>query len=410
MNRARARTRSTTERTLRNCLRLAWLGHERITAYARILAVVSLASLANSYRQATGRTGSDFLAFWSAARLAVGGAADRVYDLASTGAIQAGLGRSEVFAFVNPPPFLLFVYPLGYLGYAAAWMVWIAATYALWLTAACRLDRRLGWAIAAFPGAMVAAWHAQTGLLTGALMLAAGLLLPRRPVLAGLCIGCLVIKPHLAVLYPVALLAGRHWGALLSAACAALLSFVVAGLVFGWNTVQSYPESWQVSRYLLEHGDAAFFLRQGTVYAEARLLAGPAIATGLQGAASIACVALVWRAWRGPDALAWKSAFVLAVTPLATPYLFSYDLAFLVAPVIWLAGDVRDRPRGGWERPLVLCFYLGPLWTRAIALPLGVNLLPLVSALMVMTLWRRRPSAAPDGDGQDSPQAKQAER
>lgn len=405
MKRTRAPTR--TEIALRGWFRLTWLGHGRITAYARILAVVSLASLANSYRQATGGTGSDFLAFWSAARLAVSGAADRVYDLAASGAIQAELGRADVFAFVNPPPFLLFVYPLGYLGYPAAWMAWIAVTYALWLAAARRLDRQLGWAIAAFPGALVAAWHAQTGLLTGALMLAAGLLLPRRPVLAGLCIGCLIIKPHLAIMYPVVLLAGRHWRAMLSAALAAVLLCGVAALAFGWNTLLNYPESWRVSRYLLAHGDAAFFLRQGTVFAGARLLAGPSIAAALQGAVSLACIVLVWRAWRGSASLAWKSAFALAVTPLATPYLFSYDLAFLVAPVIWLAGDVRDRPWGGWERPLVLCFYLAPLWTRAIALPLGANLLPLVCALMVMTLWQRR-SAAPDRAGQDKAEANQA--
>jgi len=398
-----------TESALRGWLQLGWLGKRRITAYGRILAVVSFASLANSYRQAMGRTGSDFLAFWSAARLTVGGAQDRVYDLAASGAIQAELGRTQVFAFVNPPPFLLLIYPLGYLSYAAAWVVWITVTYGLWLIAARRLDRQLGWAIAAFPGALVAAWHAQTGLLTGALMLAASLLLPRRPMLAGLCIGCLVIKPHLAVLYPVALIAGRQWRALLSAALGASLSFALVALLLGRDVLLNYPESWRVSRYLLEHGDAAFYLRQGTIYAEVRLRAGPAAAAAVQAVASLFCIVMVWRAWRGPAGTAWKNAFLLAVIPLATPYLFSYDLAFLVAPVIWLASDARDRPRGGWERALVLCYYLAPLWTRALALPLGANLLPLMDALMVWTLWQRRAFGAPDHGGQDQAHREKAQ-
>ena len=366
-----------------------WLGRSRVNAYSRILLIVSLASFYNSYRQATGRTGSDFLAFWSAGKLAVAGMAERVYDLAATGAVQAGLGRGDVFAFVNPPPFLLLVWPLGYLGFVTAWVAWIAVTYALWLVAARQLDRRLVWPIAAFPGALVAGWHAQTGLLTGALILGAGVLLPRRPVLAGLCIGALVIKPHLALLFPVALLAGRHWSTLWSAAATALGLVLLTAALFGPETLTNYPQSWQVSRFLLEHGSREFFLRQCTPYAAIRVFGSPDAALAIQAACTLGCVVLTWRAWSLEMELRWKMAVALSALPLATPYLFSYDLAFLVLPVIWLIGEELDRPRRGWERPLLLCLYLSPLWTRALALPLGVNLGPAVQAAMLWHIWKR---------------------
>jgi len=55
-------------------------------------------------------------------------------------------------------------------------------------------------------------------LLTAALAGAALLSLERRPILAGVFIGLLAIKPHLALLFPVALIAIGAWRTLLAAA------------------------------------------------------------------------------------------------------------------------------------------------------------------------------------------------
>ena len=370
-------------------LRLGWIGGERLRGYAQILLLVSIASFYGSYMQATGPTGSDFLAFWSAGRLAVAGKAGAVYDIAATGAVQAALGRHDVFAFVNPPPFILFTIPLGLAGFVAAWCGWIASTYALWLLAARRLDRSLFWPIAAFPGALVAGWHAQTGLLTGALMAGAAVLLHKRPAAAGLCIGALIIKPHLALLFPIALVAGGHWRAVWSAAATMAGLLLITAVLLGTDTLFNYRQSWAVSRYLMDTGDAAFFLRQCTVYAAVRVALSPLAGAIAQGIVTLALAAATGRVWASRTALEGKFAFLLAAVPLATPYLFNYDLAFLIVPTIWLIVQARDHPRGGWERPLLLLFYLAPLWTRALALPLGANLAPWVQFAMLWTVWRR---------------------
>ncbi len=378
-------------------LQLRWIGPSRLRAYAIILLFVSLVSFWESYREATGSIGSDFLAFWSAGRLAMTGEASRVYDLAATGAVQATIGRLNTFAFVNPPPFLLFVAPFGLMDYRQAWASWIVTTYLAWFLTSRRRDPSLSWQIAAFPGAMNAGWHAQTGLLTGALMAGAANRLRTHPVLAGACIGALVIKPHLALLWPVALAAGRHWRAFWSAAATVIGMFLITVLLFGTGPIFNYPKSWVISQYLVDTGDADFFLRQSTVYAAVRVVASPLMATAAQTITSLLVVAATWGIWASGATLDGKLAFLMAAVPMATPYAFSYDLAFLIIPVIWLAGEVRCRPHGQWERPLVMFLYFSPLLARVFALPLGVNFAPWVQMVMLWAVWRRM-TITPDCD------------
>jgi hypothetical protein len=220
-----------------------------------------------------------------------------------------------------------------------------------------------------------------------------------RPFRAGLCIGALIVKPHLAVLFPVALLAGRQWRAIAGAATSAVGLIVLAWAVFGADTLLAYPRAWAVSGYLMRTGSDIFFLRQVTPYAMIRATIGGEWAVGVQAAASLGAVAVTWLAWSrhgsraGP--LEGKLALVFAATPLATPYLFSYDLPFLILPICWLVTSLASEDLHGWRKPVLLVLYLSPLLTRAIALPLGINLMPLVSLAMVVLVWRTlRPGCA----------------
>lgn len=131
-----------------------------------------------------------------------------------------------------------------------------------------------------------------------------------------------------------------------------------------------------------------FFLRQTTVYALVRIIAGSGPASWAQAAASLGAAWVTWLAWGRPGPLEGRIALLFAATPLATPYLFAYDLPFLVIPVCWLATTARDGDFGGWNRPIVLSLYLSVLFARAIALPVGMNLLPFVSLATVWLVWR----------------------
>lgn len=374
---------------------LRWLGIDRVRAYGWILALASTLSLYPFWVRAMGADGSDFQAFWSAARLTVLDRPEAAYDLEVLAMLGREIGRSEVFAFVNPPPFLLPIVPLGWLPYPLAWWVWIAVSYGLWLAVSRRYLPGYTGAVAGFPGALIAAWHAQTGFFMGAIQAGAAVLMERRPFLAGLCVGALVMKPHLAVLFPVAFLAGRHWRAIAGSACGTIGLLVLAWAALGTETMLAYPESWKASRYLIESGSTDFFLRQCTVFAAARVAAGPQLAMIAQAGATLLAALAVWHAWRGDWSTEAKFAVLFAATPLATPYLFNYDLPFLVLPLIWLAAQARRQSAGPWERLHLAALYLSPLVTRVLALPLGANLMPWAELwLLAVVIQRAKARAA----------------
>lgn len=368
---------------------LAPLGQRRLAAYALIVLVAYLPMMAKVFAEATGTIGSDFLAFWGAGRLVADGTPELVYNLAAERAAQGPSGTGQLVAFVNPPPYLFVVAPLGWLPYAAAWVAWALAGWAIWFAVARRILPEASLAILAFPAAYLAASHAQNGFVTGALLIGGVIALRRSQALSGALLGALIIKPHLALLVPFWLAAGRKWTAFAAAGASALGLCLASLLVFGADTWAAYPESFKASAALMAQDPGPFFLRMATLYAALRQHGDPAVAMACQAAVTLALLVLTCRFWsRARDETA-AGAMMLAATALASPYLFSYDLAFLALPVFWLAGEARRTGWRPWEKLLLIVVWTAPLATRALALPLGINLMPLASALLVWMVWRR---------------------
>jgi hypothetical protein len=374
-----------------NFLREAtWLNGQRVRGYAALIGIASLALLAVSWVQAQGPEGSDFLAFWGSAKAVLAGLPQAAYDLDWQERAQTGAGFTGWYAFVNPPPFLFVTAPFGVLTARLGWIAWVAVTYALWAWAGVKAFPRLWQLVLVFPGALIGAGHAQNGFVTGALLVGAVALVDRRPYLAGALLGALVVKPHLALLAPFWLAAGGRWRAFVAAAASALGLLALSWLAFGTATMLAYVGSWQASAAILRAGDAEFFHKMARLYAQARIYAGEAAAAIAAALLALAMVAIVMASWRrfGQDGMA-TGALTLAATALASPYLFNYDLPFLVLPVLWL---VREGLREGfrqWEKALLVALWFAPYATRAVALPLGLNLMPLASALLVGLVWTR---------------------
>lgn len=368
---------------------LAFLDRRRVAAYALIVLAGYLPMMAKVFLEATGSAGSDFLAFWGAGRIVAAGTPALVYDIATEQAAQAASGTGQLVVFVNPPPYLFLVAPLGYLSYPAAWIAWALAGWAAWFAVARKVLPDAWPAILAFPAAYLAASHAQNGFVTGALLIGAVLALRRSPVLSGVLFGALVIKPHLALLVPFWLAAGRQWTAFAAAAASATLLCLLSLLVFGADTWAAYPESFKASATLMAQEPGPFFLRMCTLFAALRYHFDPTVALVGQGLLSLGTAAVACLFWkRAQDEMA-AGAMLLAATALASPYLFSYDLAFLALPVFWLAGEARRTGWRPWEKSALVALWLAPLATRAVALPLEINLMPLAAAALVWMIWRR---------------------
>src|SRR5690606_12274435 len=156
-----------------------------------------------------------------------------------------------------------------------------AATYAAWCWAAIKAFPRLWLLVLVFPGALIAAGHAQNGFVTRALLVGGVALLDRRPVIAGALFGALVINPHLALLIPFWLAAGGRWVAFIAVGASAVGLLGLSWLVFGTETMIDYTTSWEASAALKRTADTDFLLRIATPYAQTRIFAGELAANGV---------------------------------------------------------------------------------------------------------------------------------
>jgi hypothetical protein len=367
-----------------------WLDGQRVRVYAALIGIASVALVAVSWGRAQGPEGSDFLAFWGSAKAVIAGLPQAAYDLHWEERVQTGAGFTGWFAFVNPPPFLFVTAPFGVFSAAAGWIAWVVVTYAVWAWTSARAFPRLWLLVLVYPGALIAAGHAQNGFVTGALLVGGVMLLDRRPVVAGALLGALIVKPHLALLIPFWLAGGGRWRAFAAAAVSAVALLALSWLAFGSATMLSYTDSWQASAAIMRGADRDLLLRMSTLYAQVRLYAGETPALAVAALLALAMAALAAASWRrmGRDAMA-SGSLMLAATALASPYLFNYDLPFLVLPTLWL---VREGLREGfhpWEKALLVALWFSPYATRAVALPFGLNPMPLAAALLLWLVWRR---------------------
>ena len=116
----------------------------------------------------------------------------------------------------------------------------------------------------AFPAVFVNLGHGHNGFLTAALIGGALLVLDRRPLLAGVLIGCLAYKPQFGVLIPLVLAATGRWR-VIAAAAATVVAFVAghAGSSFGGATWVAFWQSMTLTqRIVLEEGATGFHKMQ----------------------------------------------------------------------------------------------------------------------------------------------------
>ena len=214
--------------------------------------------------------------------------------------------------------------------------------------------------------------------------------LGKRQAVSGAAIGALVIKPHLAVLAPFWLGAAGKWPAFMVAGVTATALVAISWAAFGSETIMAYTTSWRASGALLEGINPDFLRRMTTFYSQARLLGGDIAGLVLAVISGLAACAVALLASRrfGGDARA-AGAAVLAATALASPYLFSYDLPFLIFPTLWLVMQGLEHGFRPYEKLALAVLYFAPYATRALAFPLGINLMPLAALTLLALVWSR---------------------
>lgn len=343
---------------------------------------------------AQGKTdGYDFMAFWSAAVLALDGFPLLAYQFQSIREVQEAIFPLDVGAYpwLYPPSFLLVMLPFGALPYLLAYFIWIFATLAL----LCAVI----WRFVPHPAALLVLLATplsdrvfatgQTSFLTTALLGLFVLDLERRPSRAGLWLGLLTLKPQLGVLAPVALLLGRHWRTIAAAALTALALGAASLAVFGLASWRSFFDSLGFISQKLATSDNVLAVIASPFstlrLAGADMEVSYAVHLGLAAVAGL-LVAWVW--WR-PFATDLKAACLIAGAALVSPFHHDYDLMILAVPFAIL---VRRALRSEWLKgePEGLFFvWLYPALATIIAVNTGLQT-GFVASLVMLALCLRR--------------------
>jgi hypothetical protein len=340
--------------------------------------------------------GRDFMQYWSASHLIHEGRFDVLYNLEAFNAYLAehfGPGLAN-HAFLYPPPGMFLVQPLRFLAYLPAYFSWCLITLLLYLIAVGFPDwsrSRLLLALLA-PTTLLVIDAGQNGLLSGALFIAAMRLLDRRPVWSGILLGILSFKPHLGLLIPFALLAGRLWIPFAVASATVLILAVASLAVWGTDPWIAYIEQDAVAAALafLERGAGFAMDMSLSPFMAARIL-GFGIGTGytLQAlCAVIAFASVVWSFRHGRNRNL-QIATLATGTFLVSPYLFNYDMAMLMGAMIFLFEDLKPGRLQPRDRIILLCAWAAPslaMLGNQWGLPLGP---PALLALLFFLLARQ---------------------
>ena len=380
-----------------------WLDEERLRVYSwmlvTIFAVVFIVWFAISLPGLVDPRGKpigyDFMAFWSAAQLALAGRPEAAFDGPTIAAVQHEVVKflpNIWFPWHYPPIFLLVAVPLGLLPYPAALALFVLGSAVLWAALVRRIlpDPRAWIVAAATPAGLITLVDGQNAFLTAALAGFALLSLARQPVAAGILVGLLAVKPHLAILFPLALLAEGHWRAIIAAALTVLALSLASLLLFGWASWAAFLDHVAISQAMADQGAVPW----GTMpspFVFALSFGVPVRWAGvLQGLVALFAAFCVWRSWRNPEAaFEAKAATLAAGSLLVSPYLFYYDLTWAALAIAWLAQLGLRRGFHHGEREILLLAWLAPLLMPPIWAVTRVQIgFPAVLLLLIIAVRR----------------------
>ena len=424
----------------------AWLTAARLRRYPAILLILFLAAIAGLCLTARGERdylgrplGTDFSDIWVAGLEADQGHPAQAYDrVAHQAAQQAQFGALDgYYVWPYPPYFLAVAALLGLAPYLAALVIWQGATLPLYLAAvfaALRPARlpRLPVLVAAlaFPAVFINLSHGQNGFLTAALLTGGLLMLDRdafaprrckstiafrsqrlegdlrdaqaravapaalssRPILAGVIFALLAYKPHLALVIPAALVAGRHWRALGAAVAAVIAMSLASFLAFGAPAWQGFLAGTAFTRTVILEEGALGFGKLQSPFAALRLLGGPVpLAYAGQAAVTIAALAALAWLWRGHADARLKAAALLAACLIATPYVVDYDMVVLAPALAFAVSYGMEKGFAPFEKSGLALIWIMPLLARPLGgfgVPFGAPVLALFFVGLILRARR----------------------
>jgi hypothetical protein len=343
--------------------------------------------------------GTDFLSFYAGSQLALDNQAENAYNYPNFESIQSNIlgEKPPPLYWLYPPTFFLFVLPLALLPYIYSWITWLFLTGVAYCTTIRKIcpDPLTLTVTLAYPGTIQNILQGQNGFLSAALIGGGLLLLPKRPIYAGILLGMMTYKPHLAILLPFALIAGRQWYAIFGFAIGSAGLIVGSVVVFGLDIWIVYVNNFLHAAHVLQSGGAPLF-KAPTTYAFFVLLGlETATARIFQIAVSLVVFASVVWLWNKQTAHYAEKASALAIaTLLFTPSAYDYDLAILAVPIAFIASEIMKTNGCVYEKWILVSMWALPFLYPNIAAFTNIQIAPIMLALFFgIVLFRAKRSA-----------------
>ena len=328
--------------------------------------------------------GRDFVNVFTAGHLVADRGLSIVYDIEAYQNYQLALfdGRVLRHNYSYTPVSFFYTWFFALTPYVVSYILWIGLTGAAFVIAARPYLRNAGlpaWLAVITPAALLNVWAGHYGFLFGALWLGAWSQLDRRPRLAGVLVGLLIVKPHLAILMPLLLAARGAWRAFIYAGMTVVVLIAISGLTFGWQLWADYfTDTLLLQAAMVERTEEVFLRIMPTAYPAFRLagLAPPA-AWLLQAVCAVCAIGALLR-WMPRDP---RHAGLAAATAtfLVLPYAFNYDMTIVgMAAVILLHRASANAPVERLAAALVLILPAAVFFTNQMAMPIAPILLLLL--------------------------------
>jgi arabinofuranan 3-O-arabinosyltransferase len=345
---------------------------------------------------------TDFVNVWAAGRLALEGHPAQAWDWSIQKQVELAILQRDFvgyFAWHYPPLFLFVASLLAQFPYGVAFIGWALLSMLLYLAVMRAIvGRSFGLVLAAAcPALVINMMVGQNGFLTAALVGGTLALMPKRPVLAGICLGLLSYKPQYGLLFPVVLIAASQWATFVTAGVVTVALAFASWLAFGSDSWQAFFH-WMpmFSQAFLTEGQAPWWKLQ-SIFALIRYFGGTETMAWAAQCIMVAAVATsLVVLWRSHARYSLKAAALALGTLLTTPYLFMYDMMVLVIPVAYLVRIGLARGFRPFELPALACAFVLILSYIFLGLPVGFAANLLVAGLILRRVGlSRRTSRAP---------------
>jgi len=285
----------------------------------------------------------DFNNLWTGGRLALEGHVDWLFDTEKYRAEMRGLLGPNLPAqeWSYPPNMLLIGAPLAMFPPIIAYLIWTLGGLLLLHIAIkpFKLPTVLHLIILFSPAVFINILLGQNGTFISALLILGLYHAPKKPVLAGICIGLMTVKPQFGILLPFILIASQNWTAFISASLTALGMAVLTSLLFGfdvWGNFLSHTQP--MMRGIMEaQYPQDYHTNAVPVFIFARAMgAGLFGAYAVQSIVSTLAIIIAAKLWHKSTNIdhIHRVALTCVLVMLATPYAYTYDMIALGAAII----------------------------------------------------------------------------